>query len=71
MVVRFGLTTRSEIPMTDPHQVISIITTAIVNCGPDVGENNVEVEKAKYVAKCILTALSDAGLEIVPTAKKS
>jgi hypothetical protein len=59
--------------MTDPHQVNSIIATAIVNCELDAAENEngIEVEKAKHMAKCIITALTDAGLEIVPTNKKS
>ena len=59
--------------MSDLHQVNSIIATAIVNCEFDAteNENKIGVEKAKHMAKRIITALTDAGLEIVPTTKKS
>jgi methionine synthase I (cobalamin-dependent) len=52
--------------MTDPHQVNSIIATAILNCESDPAENKIEVEKAKHMAKCIITALTNAGLVVVP-----
>ena len=51
--------------MADPHQVNSIISAAIVSCKVDADDDNIDVEQAKHMAKCILAALSDAGLEIV------
>ena len=51
--------------MTDPHQVNSIISTAILSCKVDTADNDIDVEKAKHMAKCIVAALTDAGLEIV------
>jgi hypothetical protein len=50
--------------MTDPHQVNSIIATAIANCVFDSTESKIEGEKAKHMAKCIITALTNAGLVI-------
>jgi hypothetical protein len=51
--------------MTDPHQVNSIISSAIVSCKVDAADDDVDVEKAKHMAKCVVTALTDAGFEIV------
>ena len=52
--------------MTDPHQVNAIIATAIMNSEVDADHDAVDVEKAKHIAKCIVMALTDAGLEITP-----
>jgi hypothetical protein len=41
--------------LVDQHQVISIITTAICELGP---------EEASQIAKCVIEALAEAGLEI-------
>lgn len=51
-------------PMTDSHQIYSIISTAIVSCKRET-EDDIDVEKAKHMAKCIVAALTDAGLDIV------
>jgi len=51
--------------MTDAHQVNSIISSAIVNCKVDAADDDVDMEKAKHMAKCIAKALTDAGFEIV------
>jgi hypothetical protein len=51
--------------MTDPHQVNSIISSAILNCNVEAGDESVDVEKAKHMAKCIVAALTDAGFDIV------
>jgi hypothetical protein len=50
--------------MTDHHQVNSIIATAICECNGERPEDKIAPEQAKQMAKCIVTALSDAGLEI-------
>ena len=50
--------------MADPHQVMTIIATAIHN-----GSKQVDPEQAKQIAKSICEALADAGLEIVPIQK--
>ena len=42
----------------DQHQVNTIIATAICEC------SGVAPEQAKQMAKCIIAALSNAGLEI-------
>jgi hypothetical protein len=57
--------------MIDQHQVNSIIATAICdarNNGPS--EGRMDPEQAKQIAKCILDALDDAGLQIVPAEKQ-
>lgn len=48
----------------DDHQVNSIIATAICECSPEPSEHKIVPEQAKQMAKCIITALSDVGLEI-------
>ena len=52
--------------MSDEHQVISIIATAIYDARKDRPEGAIDPEEAKQVAKCIIEALSDAGLRIAP-----
>jgi hypothetical protein len=52
--------------MSDPHQVNSIIATAICDARKDHPEGGIDPEEAKQVAKCILDALTGAGLRIVP-----
>jgi hypothetical protein len=53
--------------MVDQHQVNSIIATAICDCRKD-HPDPIAPEEAKQIAKCIVEALTDAGLEIVPAA---
>jgi hypothetical protein len=60
--------TREDL-MTDPHQVNLIIANAICDAHKDHQENRMNAEEAKQIAKCIIEALSDAGLEIVPAGK--
>ena len=52
--------------MSDQHQVNSIIATAIYDARKDHPEGGTDPEEAKQVAKCIVEALSGAGLRIVP-----
>ena len=52
--------------MSDPHQVNSIIATAIYDARKDHPNGAMDPEEAKHVAKCIVEALSGAGLRIVP-----
>jgi hypothetical protein len=54
--------------MADPHQVISIMATAICDARKDP-DHRMDPEEAKQIAKCIVEALSDAGLQIVPVSK--
>ena len=56
--------------MSDPHQVSSIIATAIYDARKDHPNGTMDPEEAKHVAKCIIEALSDAGLRIVPLSDK-
>jgi hypothetical protein len=50
--------------LADPHQVNALIATAICDCRKDQPEQAISPEEAKQIAKCILEALSDAGLQI-------
>jgi hypothetical protein len=54
--------------MTDRHQVNSIIATAICDSLKNDPGQRIDPEQAKQIAKCILEALADGGLEIAPTA---
>jgi hypothetical protein len=51
--------------MADQHQVNSIIATAICD-GRQGPRRRMDPEEAKQVARCVVEALSDAGLRIVP-----
>jgi hypothetical protein len=51
--------------LADPHQVNSIIATAICDCRKDHPGNGLDPEEAKQIAKCIIAALTDAGFKIV------
>ena len=54
--------------MADQHQVNSIIARAICDCRKDPVQG-MDAEEAKQIAICIVEALSDAGLQIVPAKK--
>jgi hypothetical protein len=51
--------------MTDEHQTNAIIATAILDSLGEP-EHKIEPEEAKTIAKRILAALEDAGLQITP-----
>ena len=54
--------------MVDQHQVNSIIATAILDSRKDHPDH---IDPAtKQIAKCIIEALTDAGLAIVPAVVK-
>ena len=50
--------------MVDEHQVHAIIATAIGECQREHPDGHVDPEEAKRMAKCIIAALTDAGLQI-------
>ena len=50
--------------MADEHQANTIIATAILDCIRGHPNRNLDPEEAKMIAKCILAALEDAGLQI-------
>ena len=52
--------------MADQHQVNSIIATAICDSTNDHPDHRMDPEEAKQIAKCIIEALTEAGLQIVP-----
>jgi hypothetical protein len=52
--------------MADQHQVNSIIATAICDARNDHPDQRMDPEEAKQIAKCIIEALTEAGLQIVP-----
>ena len=56
--------------MTDQHQVHSIIATAIYDALKKDPDHRMDAEEAKQIAKCIVEALTDAGLQIAPLGKK-
>ena len=56
--------TISEVTMVDEHQTNAIIATAILDSVRDHPDHAIDPEEAKVMAKRILAALSDAGLEI-------
>jgi hypothetical protein len=58
-----------EVSLADPHQVNSIIATALCDCRKDDPNNRIDPGEAKQIAKCIVEALSNAGLKIVPAAE--
>jgi hypothetical protein len=51
--------------LTDRHQANGIIATAICDCRKGHPQGGIDPEEAKQIAKCIVEALSDAGLQIV------
>lgn len=50
--------------LVDEHQINSLIATAICGCSNVHPEQGISPEQAKQMAKCIVEALADAGLEI-------
>jgi hypothetical protein len=54
--------------MVDQHQVDGIMATAICDCFKDNPDRRVDPEEAKHIAKCIVAALTDAGLAVVVAA---
>jgi hypothetical protein len=65
-----GSRQRLDDSMTDQHQVHSIIATAICDALKKDPDHRIDTEEAKQVAKCIVEALTDAGLQIAPLGKK-
>ncbi len=55
--------------MVDPHQINTIMASAICECHKD-DPHPINAETAKQIAKCILTALEDAGLHVEPDSQK-
>ena len=55
--------------MSDQHQVSSIIAGAISDSRKDHPDGRINPEEAKQIAKCIIEALSSAGLQIVPMSR--
>lgn len=57
--------------MIDPHQVTSLIASAIADCRKDHPSSPIEIEEAKTMAKCIIQQLADAGLTIAPAIEEA
>ena len=55
--------------MADPHQVISIMATTICDARKDHPDHRMDPEEAKQVAKWIVEALTNAGLQVMPISK--
>ena len=56
--------------MSDEHQVNLIIAAAISDARKDHPDGRIDPEEAKKLAKCIIEALSSAGLQILPMSKE-
>ena len=56
--------TTTVVTMADEHQTNAIIATAILDSARDHPNHAIDPEQAKLMAKHILAALSDAGLQI-------
>jgi hypothetical protein len=52
------------VTLADEHQANAIIATAILDSVRDHPDHTINPEEAKLIAKRILAALADAGLEI-------
>jgi hypothetical protein len=50
--------------MTDEHQTNAIIATVLLDSFRDHSERTLDPEEAKMIAKRIVAALEDAGLQI-------
>jgi hypothetical protein len=55
--------------MADPHQVISIMATAICDARKDHSDYRIDTEEAIQISKCIVEALTNAGLQVMPISK--
>ena len=51
--------------MDDPHQINSLIAGTICDCVKEGTKLQVDPDEAKHLAKCILMAITAAGLQIV------
>jgi hypothetical protein len=51
--------------MTDPHQMNTIIASALLDCFKQ-RKDRIDPEEAKLIAKCIVLALNEAGFQIAP-----
>jgi hypothetical protein len=54
--------------MADQHQVNAIMASTICDCLKDNADRRIDPEEAKHIAKCIVAALTKAGLAIVVAA---
>jgi hypothetical protein len=59
-----------EAPMTDPYQVNSIIAAAICEARGDHPDKRLDSDEALRIAKCVVEALTSAGLKIGPADKR-
>jgi hypothetical protein len=50
--------------LDDPHQVTALIATAVCDWCKEQSDKHLSLEEAKHLAKCIIQALSDAGIQI-------
>jgi hypothetical protein len=52
--------------MSDQHQVNTVIASALLDCFRQ-REEIIDPEEAKRIAKCIVSALNDAGFQVTAT----
>jgi hypothetical protein len=53
-----------EASLADPHQINSLIATAIYECRKDHPVSMIDPDEAKTIAKCIIQHLAEAGYQI-------
>jgi hypothetical protein len=64
------MTSRS-LTLADPHQVNTIIASAICDCRKNHPNGEIAGEESKQIAKCIVEHLSNAGFAIVHQDERS
>jgi hypothetical protein len=57
--------------MDDPHQVNTIIATAICDAVKDRPDGEIGIEEAKLLGKRVVEALNDAGMQIIAVDRPS
>jgi hypothetical protein len=57
--------TSRRLTLSDPHQVNTIIASAICDCRKNHPDGAIAGEEAKQIAKCVVEHLSNAGFVIV------
>ena len=64
LTANLKMSSLKEAKLADPHQVNSLIASAICECRKDHPVSAIDPEEAKTMAKCIVQHLCDAGFAI-------
>ena len=60
-----------RLTLVDPHQVNTIIASAICDCRKNHPEGEIAGEEAKQIAKCVVEHLLNAGFAIIHQDERS